>query len=78
MPPPAWPPIGRALTDSFSGIAPADVPGFVPAKLAGAGVAFLFAKGILGRSPASATRPGAGREGFERALMPRTNRVLEK
>jgi glycerol uptake facilitator-like aquaporin len=43
--------IARALTDSFSGIAPASAPGFIAAQLLAAGVAapllsWLFAEGI--------------------------------
>jgi glycerol uptake facilitator-like aquaporin len=38
--------VARSLTDSFSGIAPADVPGFVAAQLAGA-VAGVVAGGWL-------------------------------
>lgn len=34
--------IARALTDTFAGIRPADVPGFVAAQLAGAGAATLL------------------------------------
>jgi glycerol uptake facilitator-like aquaporin len=33
---------GRMFSDSFAGIAPASVPGFVAAQLAGAGVALLL------------------------------------
>ena len=35
--------IGRAFTDSFSGIRPADMPAFVAAQLLGAGVAVMVA-----------------------------------
>ena len=31
--------MGRAVTDTFSGIRPADAPGFIAAQLAGAGAA---------------------------------------
>ena len=31
--------VARSLSDTFAGIAPADVPGFVAAQLAGAGAA---------------------------------------
>jgi glycerol uptake facilitator-like aquaporin len=37
----------RSMTDSFSGIAPADVPGFVAAQLAGAGLAVLLGKWLF-------------------------------
>ncbi len=39
--------IARSLTDSFAGIAPADVPGFIAAQLAGALVAHLTAHGLF-------------------------------
>ena len=42
--------IGRAFTDSFSGIRPADMPAFVGAQLLGAVVAVLVAGYIFGRS----------------------------
>jgi len=37
----------RSMTDSFSGIAPADVPGFVAAQLVGAGLAVLLGKWLF-------------------------------
>ena len=37
----------RAMTDSFSGIAPPDVPGFIVAQLAGAGLAVLLGKSLF-------------------------------
>jgi glycerol uptake facilitator-like aquaporin len=40
--------IARALTDTFSGIAPADVPAFVLAQLAGASFAYLLASRVRG------------------------------
>ncbi len=39
--------IARALTDSFSGIRPADVPGFVLAQLAGALLAALLSRSLF-------------------------------
>jgi glycerol uptake facilitator-like aquaporin len=44
--------IGRAFTDSFSGIRPADMPAFVGAQLFGAVVAVLVARYIFGRTNA--------------------------
>lgn len=44
---------GRMFSDSFAGIAPASVPGFVIAQLLGAGAAVL-ANGLLGRATAVA------------------------
>lgn len=39
--------LARALTDSFTGIAPADVPAFIAAQLAGALAALLAGQAIL-------------------------------
>lgn len=39
--------VARSLSDSFSGIAPADVPGFVAAQLAGAMVAVLLGRWLF-------------------------------
>lgn len=39
--------VARAFSDSFAGIRPADVPGFVLAQIAGAGLALLFADWLL-------------------------------
>jgi glycerol uptake facilitator-like aquaporin len=44
--------IGRAFTDSFSGIRPADMPAFVAAQLLGAVVAVWVARYIFGRTNA--------------------------
>ncbi len=41
--------IGRAFTESFSGIRPTDMPAFVVAQLLGAGVAVLLADYVFGR-----------------------------
>ncbi|MDE0521250.1 MAG: aquaporin family protein [Boseongicola sp.] len=46
--------IARGFTDSFSGIRPLDVPGFVAAELVGAVVAGLFAHWLFARDNASA------------------------
>jgi glycerol uptake facilitator-like aquaporin len=40
--------VARSLTDSFAGIAPAHVPGFVLAQFAGAGLAALVATALFG------------------------------
>ena len=48
--------IGRAFTDTFSGIRPIDLPGFIAAELSGAGLAVLFANWLyqtLGSNPES-------------------------
>ena len=39
--------IARSLSNSFAGIAPADVPGFIVAQIAGALAAHLVAKGLF-------------------------------
>jgi len=39
--------IARSLTNSFAGIAPADVPGFILAQLGGALLAHFVAKGLF-------------------------------
>ena len=40
--------VARSLSDSFAGIAPGDVPGFILAQLGGALAAHLVAKGLFG------------------------------
>jgi glycerol uptake facilitator-like aquaporin len=48
---------GRMFSDSFAGIAPASVPGFVLAELAGAGLAVVVDRCLPGEAfPPSATR----------------------
>jgi glycerol uptake facilitator-like aquaporin len=39
--------VARSLTDSFCGIRPADVPGFIVAQIAGASLAFAFLRWLL-------------------------------
>lgn len=39
--------IARAMTDTFAGIRPADVPGFIAAQIAGALLAFAFGRWLL-------------------------------
>ena len=48
--------IARGVTDSFSGIRPMDVPGFVAAELIGAVAASLFARWLFERDNASARK----------------------
>lgn len=43
--------IARSLTDSFAGIAPGCVPGFVLAQLVGAGLALLIARWLFAPDP---------------------------
>ena len=44
---------GRMFSDSFAGITPADVPGFVLAELAGAGLGWALARALGPRAPLS-------------------------
>ena len=48
--------VARSLTDTFSGIRPIDLPGFVAAQLAGAGCALLLMRWLL-REPAPVQTP---------------------
>jgi len=45
--------LARALTDTFAGIRPQDVPAFVVAEFAGAGAATLLFGWLMGREPAN-------------------------
>src|SRR4051812_10197316 len=54
--------LARALTDTFAGIRPADVPGFIVAQLAGAAVATILFRWLVPSLPQSA----------ERVVMPRS------
>lgn len=45
--------VARSLTDSFAGIAPGDVPGFIAAQLAGALAGFVVARWLFGDAPSS-------------------------
>jgi len=48
--------VARALTDTFAGIRPVDVPGFVVAQLAGAAAATLLFRWLVPSLPRSADR----------------------
>jgi glycerol uptake facilitator-like aquaporin len=48
--------LARALTDTFAGIRPADVPGFILAQLAGAATATLLFRWLVPPSPRLAER----------------------
>jgi glycerol uptake facilitator-like aquaporin len=48
--------LARALTDTFAGIRPADVPGFILAQLAGAAAATLLFRWLVPALPQSADR----------------------
>lgn len=55
--------LGRMLSDSFAGIAPASVPGFMLAELAGAALALAADRALTGRQAQAAARgPVAGGE----------------
>ncbi|MEV0150420.1 MULTISPECIES: MIP/aquaporin family protein [unclassified Nonomuraea] len=49
--------IGRAFSDTFAGIAPTSVPGFVAAQLVGGAVGLLLVRGLFGRAPAGTPEP---------------------
>jgi len=49
--------MARSLSDTFSGIRPADVPGFIVAQLTGALVALLVAKWLFRRDAVTASPP---------------------
>lgn len=48
--------LGRALTDSFSGIAPAGVPGFMAAQLAATGLVYLMSRNRFPGPAAASSR----------------------
>ena len=48
--------LARALTDTFAGIRPADVPGFIVAQLAGASAATLLFRWLVPSLPARTDR----------------------
>jgi glycerol uptake facilitator-like aquaporin len=50
--------VGRALSDSFAGIRPADVPGFVIAQLAGGAAGALLVRALEGRRLPRAAQAG--------------------
>jgi arsenate reductase len=49
--------IGRAFSDTFAGIAPASVPGFVVAQLVGGLIGLVLVHGLFGRPAAGAAEP---------------------
>ncbi|GLW10706.1 MIP family protein [Microtetraspora sp. NBRC 13810] len=49
--------IGRAFSDTFAGIAPASVPGFIVAQLVGGVVGMVLVHGLFGRPEAGAAEP---------------------
>jgi len=64
--------IARSLTDTFSGIRPADVPGFVAAQLAGAALALVTSRVLFHRASAEnrAIRSDTPEVGFRAGLPP--------
>ncbi|WP_256104287.1 aquaporin [Streptomyces sp. ODS05-4] len=52
--------VGRSLTDSFTGIAPASLPGFIAAQLLGGLLGAALAALLYGGRPASPAAPAAG------------------
>lgn len=50
--------VARSLTDTFTGIAPADIPGFVGAQIVGALVAMGVCRVLLGAEPEPAAAAG--------------------
>ncbi|MFD8982627.1 aquaporin [Streptomyces sp. NPDC059564] len=54
--------IGRAFTDTFSGIAPSSVPPFIAAQLAGAVLGIALTAVVFGRPATTATPAAAGAE----------------
>jgi glycerol uptake facilitator-like aquaporin len=51
--------LARALSNTFAGIRPADVPGFVLAQIAGAAAAFIFMRWLLKEFETSTETPPA-------------------
>ena len=56
--------LARALTDTFAGIHPTDVPGFIVAQLAGAATATLLFRWLVPSLPQSANRVVVPRSGL--------------
>ena len=54
--------IARSLTDTFAGIRPADVPGFIVAQMVGAGAATALFRWLVPTLPAAAPRVVAKHE----------------
>ncbi|GIH25327.1 transport protein [Acrocarpospora phusangensis] len=52
--------LGRAFSDTFAGIAPISVPGFVLAQLAGGVIGFLLVQGLFGRPGADVPEAVSG------------------
>ena len=52
--------IARSLSDTFAGIRPMDVPGFIISQLVGAGLGLLLARSLFAAPPVAADAPEAG------------------
>lgn len=52
--------VARSLTNTFSGIRPVDLPGFIVAELVGAVVALMFMSWLLRGAVGEAANPGRG------------------
>jgi glycerol uptake facilitator-like aquaporin len=69
--------IARALSDTFAGIAPVDVPAFILAQLLGAAAAFLIAGRVFGWNPANSVKAvwqRRGERGMPERVDPAANR----
>lgn len=66
--------LARSLSDTFAGIRPADVPGFLLAQLGGAAVAALFVRGWSPASRVSVARPGPATSGVAEPVRPDASR----
>jgi glycerol uptake facilitator-like aquaporin len=62
--------IARAAKDTFAGIRPADVPGFVVAEFVGAGLATLFACWLYGRPKTTAASQVESRRPLDEGRAP--------
>jgi glycerol uptake facilitator-like aquaporin len=64
--------VARSLTDTFSGIRPADAPGFIVAQLAGAALALIMSRVLFRHSLAEnhGVRPDTPEVGFRAGLPP--------
>lgn len=49
--------VARSLSDTFAGISPGDVPGFVGAQIVGGGLAWLAAERLFGWTPTAKEVP---------------------
>ncbi|UQX02056.1 aquaporin [Streptomyces sp. RerS4] len=59
--------VGRAFSDSFTGIAPQSLPGFVAAQLLGGALGLVLTAALYGREPQVRAGRGAARTGSREA-----------